>query len=69
MESLYSAFPHFLKAADIADAMQVSPNTAYDLMRRSGLVVHCGVTGKSLRVPRDKFFQWVHEQAGQRKLS
>lgn len=56
---MFKAYPPVLKAKDIADAMQVCENTAYEMMRQSGLLVHCGRSGKSKRVPRDGFFEWV----------
>lgn len=64
MDNPFAAYPLYLKASDIADAMQVCQNTAYELMRQSAMSVHCGKSGKSVRVPRDKFFRWVCEQEG-----
>lgn len=58
-QNYFAAFPLYLKGSDIADAMQVSLNTAYELMRQSGLLIRCGKAGKSMRVHRDKFFEWL----------
>lgn len=56
---LFQAYPIILKAKDIADALQVCENTAYEMMRQSGLVIPCGRSGKSKRVQRDEFFSWL----------
>lgn len=56
---MFAAYPIMLKASDIADAMQICENTAYEMMRQSGLVIPCGRSGKSKRVARDEFFSWV----------
>lgn len=56
---MFAAYPVVLKAKDIADAMQICENTAYEMMRQSGLLIPCGKSGKSKRVQRDEFFSWV----------
>lgn len=55
----FAAYPLYLKASDIADLFQVSENTAREMMRQSGCQVAIGATGKSKRVPRDKFLEYA----------
>lgn len=55
----FKAYPLVLKAKDISDAMQICETSAREMMIRSGLIIPCGRSGKSKRVPRDPFFAWV----------
>lgn len=64
-ESYFSNYPLYLKYTDIMDIMQVSKAKAYTMM--NDLMQHPGIVfrqGKSVRVHRDRFFQYVAEQSG-----
>lgn len=64
-DSYFSNYPLYLKYTDIMDIMQVSKAKAYtmmnDLMKQPGIVFK---QGKSIRVHRDRFFNYVAEQSG-----
>lgn len=58
----FAAYPLYLTAKDISDALQVCLTTAHDIMNDP----HCptlrlGKKGKSKRVHRDRFFEWITE--------
>lgn len=62
----FAAYPLFLASKHVADACQIANSTAVELMIQSGLVLSSSKSGKSKRVPRDKFFQWFLERSVQR---
>lgn len=55
----FAAYPLYLKASDIADLFQVCETTAREMMRQSGCQIAIGPSGKSKRVPRDKFLEYA----------
>lgn len=62
-ESYFSSYPLYLKPKDVMEIMQFSQNKAYTFMRElpAGVVFKAG---KSVRVHRDNFFNYVAEQSG-----
>ncbi|MCY9593757.1 DNA-binding protein [Paenibacillus chitinolyticus] len=57
MNNYFQAYPLYLKASDIMDALQVSKTKAYEILQRPDCPT---VTlGKSKRVHRDKFFEYI----------
>lgn len=54
-------FPMILKAEDIAEVLKVSRPTAYALMKKKGFPLL--QLGRSMRVLRDEFFEWLYSSA------
>lgn len=63
MESYFAAYPLYLKATDIMDALQVSKTKAYEILKDP----ECPTVkiGGSVRVHRDKFFDYLIKKEGQ----
>jgi hypothetical protein len=64
-ESYFANYPLYLKYTDIMDILQVSKAKAYTMMNEMqnipGIVFK---QGGSVRVHRDRFFNFVAEQSG-----
>jgi excisionase family DNA binding protein len=57
--------PIFLTAGDIAELLKISKPTAYELMKQDGFPLI--QFGRSMRVNRDEFFQWLSQKQGTNK--
>ena len=51
--------PLVLAPSDVARALGVSKNTAYEVVRSEGFP--CFRVGKQYRIVRERFFQWMDE--------
>lgn len=54
-------YPIVLKAKQVAEILGVSPPTAYEYMRQTDFPSF--KVGSSVRVLRDKFFEWMENQS------
>lgn len=54
-------YPLFLTAEHIKEILGISKSKAYDVMKTKGFPLIPGL-GKTMRVPRDAFFQWAYRQ-------
>ena len=57
----YDQLPLTLQADDVASVLGISRGSAYALMHQAGFPTIR--IGKRMVVPRDKFLQWIDEQA------
>ena len=58
----YDDLPLFLNVNLVAQVLGVSISTAYEVMHEPGFPVLR--VGSRMVVPKEKFIQWVEEQAG-----
>ena len=57
----YSELPLFLNAKMIAQVLGISPSSSYELLHEPGFPVL--KIGNRIVVPKEKFIQWVEENA------
>ena len=57
----YDDLPLFLNASLVAQMLGVSPSSGYELMHTSGFPVLR--VGSRMIVPKEKFIQWVEQNA------
>lgn len=53
--------PLVMTPSDIAKALNISRNTAYEMVHSEGFP--CFMVGKQYRIRRERFFQWMDEAA------
>lgn len=56
----FDAYPQYLKAKDIADILQVSDSKALKIMHEPDFPLIR--LGRSMRVEREQFFQWIRQK-------
>ena len=64
-ESVYKSYeelPLFLNARIVAQVLGIAPSSAYELMHESNFPVL--KVGSRMIVPKEKFIQWVAQNAG-----
>ena len=64
-ESVYKSYeelPLFLNARIVAQVLGIAPSSAYELMHESNFPVL--KIGSRMIVPKEKFLQWVAQNAG-----
>ena len=64
-ESVYKSYeelPLFLNARIVAQVLGIAPSSAYELMHESNFPVL--KVGSRMVVPKEKFIQWVAQNAG-----
>lgn len=64
-ESVYKSYeelPLFLNAKIVAQVLGIAPSSAYELMHESNFPVL--KVGSRMVVPKEKFIQWVTQNAG-----
>ena len=64
-ESVYKSYedlPLFLNARIVAQVLGIAPSSAYELMHESNFPVL--KIGSRMIVPKEKFIQWVAQNAG-----
>ena len=54
-----SELPLVLTPMDIAKILNISKNTAYEMVHSKGFP--CFMVGKQYRIRRERFFQWMEE--------
>ncbi|OIJ13808.1 DNA-binding protein [Anaerobacillus arseniciselenatis] len=64
VKTLNEDYPIVLTASDIAEILQISKPTVYELMRQRDFPIISGI-GNIKRVKRDAFFAWLDKRSQQ----